>query len=93
MRADFRGLPEQNHPMLCERLRRALADPGETMTLGLRIKEIIVSGSMAVVRLTWTATVKGTDGKPRTEDEQGLDVFARQADGAWKIVRYMAYPE
>lgn len=92
LRADFLGLPEQNHPQVCERLRKALADPGETLTLGLRIQEVMVSGSQAVVRLTWTATATGADGKRQAEDEQGLDVFARQPDGTWKIIRYMAYP-
>lgn len=48
---------------------------------------------MAMVRLTWTATVVTPDGRRQTDEELGLDVFARQADGAWKIVRYIAYPQ
>lgn len=92
LRADFQGLPEQDHTQICTRLRKTLADPDARLTLGLRIQEVIVSGSTAVVRLTWTNTVPGADGKPRSEDERGLDVFARQPDGRWKIVRYMAYP-
>lgn len=93
LRADIQGLPEQSHPMVCERLRRALAPTGEPIALGMRIHEVMVSGSTAVVRLTWSSTVAGRDGRPQTEDEQGLDVFARQPDGSWKIVRYMAYPK
>ncbi len=93
LRADIQGLPEQNYPLVCERLRKALASPGEPIVLGLRIKEITVSGAMAVARVTWTSTVMGPHGQPQAEDEQGLDVFARQPDGSWKIVRYMAYAE
>jgi hypothetical protein len=28
-----------------------------------------------------------------TTDEPDLDVFARQPDGGWKIIRYLAYEE
>lgn len=91
LRADIQGLPEQNYPLVCERLRKALAAPGEPIVLGLHVQEVIVSDAMAVARVTWTSTVTGTDGQPQTEHEQGLDVFARQADGRWKIVRYMAH--
>jgi len=90
---DFQGLPEQNYGLLCDRLHKALASETPNITYGLRIKEVIVSGDLAVVRLTWISTVTGSDGASETDDEQGLDVFARQADGSWKIIRYIAYPE
>lgn len=93
LRYDFQGLPEQTYALLCERLHKALADRSRTIEYGLRIKEIVVSGSMAVVRLTWISTVTGADGVRRTDDEQGLDVFQRQPDGSWKIIRYIAYPD
>ena len=90
---DFQGLPEQNYTLLCDRLHKALASETPNITYGLRIKEVIVSGDLAVVRLTWISTVTGADGTGETDDEQGLDVFAKQADGSWKIIRYIAYPE
>lgn len=93
LRADFQGVPELNHAKVCGRLKGALADPADNTTLALHIKELIVSGPMAMVRLTWTATVVTPDGRRQTDEELGLDVFARQADGAWKIVRYIAYPQ
>jgi steroid delta-isomerase len=31
-------------------------------------------------------------GKQATHDETGLDVFGRQPDGSWTIIRYIAYP-
>lgn len=89
---DFQGLPEQNYSMLCDRLHKALADKSKQFSYGLRIKEVIVSGPLAVVRLTWISTVTGADGVSHTDDEEGLDVFAKQSDGAWKIIRYIAYP-
>jgi uncharacterized protein (TIGR02246 family) len=90
---DFRGLPEQNYSLLCDRLHKALASETPNITYGLRIKEVIVSDDLAVVRLTWISTVKAADGTSETDDEQGLDVFAKQPDGAWRIIRYIAYPD
>jgi ketosteroid isomerase-like protein len=85
-------LPEQTYPLLRDRLHRVLADHTKSFQYGLHIKEVIVLGSLAVVRLTWISTVTGSDGRSTTDDEPGLDVFQRQRDGTWKIIRYMAYP-
>ncbi len=90
---DFKGLPEQNYTLLCDRLHKALAVETPNITYGLRIKEVLVSGDLAVVRLTWISTVTAANGTSETDDEQGLDVFARQPGGGWKIIRYIAYPE
>jgi steroid delta-isomerase len=90
---DFQGLPEQNYTLLCDRLHKALASETPNITYGLRIKEVIVSGELAIVRLTWISTVTAADGTRDTDDEQGLDVFARQTDGSWRIIRYIAYPD
>jgi steroid delta-isomerase len=93
LRYDFQGLPEQNYEQLCARLNKALADTARTFNYGLDVKEVIVRGSFAVVRLTWISTLTTADGKSETANEPGLDVFERQPDGAWKIIRYIAYPE
>jgi ketosteroid isomerase-like protein len=92
LRYDFHGLPEQNYALLCDRLHRVLADHTKSFQYGLHIKEVILSESLAVVRLTWISTVTGSDGHSTTGEEPGLDVFQRQRDGSWKIIRYMAYP-
>jgi ketosteroid isomerase-like protein len=92
LRYDFQGLPEQTYPLLCERLHRALANTARSIHYGLTIKEVLVSDRLAVVRLTWTSTVTDESGKQVTHDEIGLDVFGRQPDGGWKIIRYIAYP-
>lgn len=53
-----------------------------------------MSGDLAVVRLVWTLTV-ATVGVAKTAiaDEPGMDVFRKQPDGTWKIVRYIGYEE
>jgi steroid delta-isomerase len=90
LRYDFRGLPERDYEALCALLRRVLADKSRTFTYSLDIKEIIVSGDLAVVRLVWTSKLNA-DGKTVETKEPGLDVFRRQPDGSWKIARYIAY--
>lgn len=57
------------------------------------IKEILIFGDVAVVRLVWTLTVTAKDGSKTKTIEPGMDVFGRQADGSWKIERYMSYEQ
>jgi steroid delta-isomerase len=46
------------------------------------------------VRLTWTLTVRQKDsGRAVTSLEPGLDVFRRQSDGRWRIIRYIGYEQ
>jgi steroid delta-isomerase len=54
------------------------------------IHEIVVSGDLAVVRLTWTLTTE-LAGKQDTTTEEGMDVFRRQPDGRWSIARFVAF--
>jgi uncharacterized protein (TIGR02246 family) len=90
--AQVRGRPERGYAVQCDLLKSSLADQSKTYRYALAIREIIVSGDLAVVRQTWTMTVKRKDsGAESTSDEYGLDVFRRQADGSWKIARYMSY--
>jgi ketosteroid isomerase-like protein len=50
------------------------------------IREILVDGDLATVKLFWTLTVTDPTGKVLdTGVEDGLDVFVRQPDGRWKI--------
>ena len=92
LRYDFRGTPERDYNAMCDGLHRTLGDSSRTLTYSFDIKEIIVSGDMAVVRLVWTSRLSQPGAGPVTETrEPGLDVFRRQPDGRWRISRYMAY--
>jgi len=91
LRYDYRGFPERDYEALCGLLRRSLADPTKRFAYAHDIREIIVSGDLAVVRLTWTLTVTIRGASPVESKEPGLDVFRRQPDGSWKIVRYIGY--
>jgi uncharacterized protein (TIGR02246 family) len=92
LRYDFRGSPERDYNAMCSLLHRALSDQAKKITYSFDIKEIIVSGDMAIVRLVWTSKVSQAGSSQVTETrEPGLDVFRRQPDGTWRIARYMAY--
>ena len=88
--AQYRGQPERGYYALCGLLRRSLEDRDKRYSYDLAIKEIMVEGDLAVVRLTWTLIVHGADGAS-TSVEPGIDIFRRQSDGSWKIARYIAY--
>lgn len=92
LRYDFRGTPERDYNAMCSGLKRTLGDRSKTLTYSFDIKEIIVSGDLAVVRLVWTSRVTDDGASQATVTrEPGLDVFRRQPDGKWRIIRYLAY--
>ena len=92
LRYDYRGFPERGYRDICDLLHGSLSDPQRRFAYALDIKEIIVSGDFEAVRLIWTLTAV-TRNPPASErtQEYGIDLFRRQADGSWKIIRYLAY--
>jgi steroid delta-isomerase len=95
LRAQFRGQPERDHDGVCTLLKRSMSDPATRYSYALAIKEILVLGDHAVVRLIWTLTVqiKSAPGDDASIEEPGMDLFKRQPDGRWKIIRYIAYED
>jgi steroid delta-isomerase len=91
LRYDYRGFPERDYTALCGLLRRSLADSTKQFGYALDVREVIVSGDLAIVRLVWTLKTTVAGAPPIESKEPGLDVFRRQSDGTWKIVRYIAY--
>jgi uncharacterized protein (TIGR02246 family) len=91
LRYDFRGYPERDYRDICDRMQRSLGDKSKTYSYDLDVREIIVSGDIAVVRLVWKLTVTLPNGRQVVSVEPGMDVFRKEPDGAWKIIRYIAY--
>ena len=83
----YPGAPERNRDAFCAQMRGQFSDSSKTFRYDEPdIKEIIVDGDLATVRLFWTLTVRDTSGKVlETIQEDGVDVFRRQPDGSWKI--------
>jgi steroid delta-isomerase len=79
LRYDYRGFPERGYRELCELLHRSLSKQEKKFAYAVDIREILVFGDLAIVRLTWT--LKVTDMAPAaaaTTEEPGLDVFRRR---------------
>jgi len=91
LRYDFRGYPERDYRDICDRMQRSLGDKTKTYSYDLDVREIIVSGDIAVVRLIWKLTVTLRNGQQVVSTEPGMDVLRKEPDGAWKIIRYIAY--
>lgn len=93
LRYDFRGFPERGYDDVCQRLQQALRDTSKQYAYALDIHDIIVSGdgSLAVVRLDWTLHITLPNGQVVTTREPGMDVLRKGPDGAWQIIRYIAY--
>ena len=91
LRYDFRGYPERDYNDVCARMKRSLSDASKRYAYALDIREILLSGDLAIVRLVWTLTVTLGNGQELTSIEPGMDVLRKEPDGAWKIIRYIAY--
>jgi uncharacterized protein (TIGR02246 family) len=91
LRYDFRGYPERDYRDICDRMQRSLGDASKTYSYDLDVREIVVSGDIAVVRLVWRLTVTLPNGQQVVSVEPGMDLFRKEPDGAWKIIRYIAY--
>lgn len=85
-----RGQGDTDYATRCDILTRSLADPAREYHYDLNLHEVIVEGDLAVVRLTWTLFVSPLN---VTAVEPGIDIFRKEADGKWRIIRYLSYEE
>lgn len=86
----YPGLPDDTYPREVERAARA--GPPRT-TYQVDVREVMVSGTMAVVRDIWTFSTKNASGAPTVEKVKSFEVWRRQPDGRWKISRWISAPE
>ncbi len=85
-----RGQGDRDYETRCDILTKSLADPARDFHYEVDIHEVIVEGDLAVVRLTWTLFVTSLN---VTAIEPGMDVLRKEADGQWRIIRYLSYEE
>jgi uncharacterized protein (TIGR02246 family) len=77
--------------LLCSRLSALLAKPGLQLHYdNPDIREIIVAGDIAVVRLFWTLTARAGV-EQDTGTEAAIDIFKHQPDGEWSIARFISF--
>ena len=85
-----RGQGDRDYATRCDILTKSINDPARDFHYEVDIHEVMVSGDLAVVRLTWTLFMTPLN---VTVVEPGMDVFRKEADGRWRIVRYLSYEE
>lgn len=61
-------------------------------TYALKIEEVIVDGSLAVVRDVWTQTTGQDAGADKVGTFRSFEVWRKQPDGSWKISRWIDGP-
>jgi ketosteroid isomerase-like protein len=61
-------------------------------TYALTINEVIVDGSLAVVRDTWTETTRQESAPDKINTFRSFEVWRRQPDQSWKISRWIDGP-
>jgi ketosteroid isomerase-like protein len=92
LRYKFGEIPDRGYKDICTALRRSLGDETHRSHYTLDLREILVFGDIAVVRLIWTLDEsKGGSSVTVRSLEPGMDIFQHQKDGSWKIIRYLAY--
>ncbi|WP_024279647.1 nuclear transport factor 2 family protein [Xanthobacter sp. 126] len=89
LKSDVQGAPAGDKAAVCARLAKALAKSPGKLAYVCQIHEILVSGDLAMVRLTWVLTER-PGGNALSRDE-GMDILRRDPDGLWRIARFMAF--
>jgi len=69
------------------------ADPTRRSRTQVTVNEVMVSGRMAVVRDTWVITQWKPSGDSTVLKIRGFEVWQPQADGVWRIARWISAPE
>ena len=84
------GALEAGKDAVCARLAKVLSKTDVSLQYRPDIREIIVSGDTAAVRLFWILTTE-KGGAKEESTEAGIDIFQRQTDGRWSIARFIAF--
>jgi len=88
LQSTVQGQGEADYATRCALIAKAIDDPSRDFRYSVDIKDIGVDGDLGFVRLDWTLTIMPGN---LSSLEPGLDIFRREADGVWRIVRYMSY--
>jgi ketosteroid isomerase-like protein len=77
-----------------EQAQAAHPRPGRKPTrYEVTVNEVMVSGSLAVVRDSWRFTTNPGSADSSVSSVRSFEVWRRQPDGAWKIARWISAPE
>ena len=92
LRYKFGKISDRGYSDVCTGLRRLLGDATHRSHYTLDLREILVYGDIAVVRLIWILDEQKEGSSVTVRSlEPGMDIFQHHKDGTWKIIRYLAY--
>ena len=89
----YPGIPDMGYDELVKAYDEMTAPrPGVKARTSPEIEEILVSGDLGIIRITWTTTTTETN-PPRewTRRMRDLQVWRRESDGTWKFARGMHF--
>ncbi|MBA3323877.1 MAG: nuclear transport factor 2 family protein [Rhodobacteraceae bacterium] len=84
--------PDAGKAAVCERLARLLEQDDRRFSYDADVEEVLVWGDHAAVRLTWTLEI-AAGGETSRGVERGIDLFRRDPDGVWRIMRFIAFTD
>ncbi len=88
---DF-GVEPGDYNSLCKRLRQALGEAAFRYHYAPEIREILISGDLAVVNIVWTLTVTRNGHAGQTVvTEPAMYVMRHEPDGNWRVFRFLAF--
>ncbi|MCF1707325.1 nuclear transport factor 2 family protein [Tabrizicola sp. J26] len=88
--AEIQDGPTADHAAVCSKIGELLGKDDVELTYTPQIDEVLPMGDYALIRLTWSLRID-RNGDVTTSSERGFDLFRKEADGKWRIVRYLAY--
>ena len=88
-----KALPEKNFEQICTGLKRTINDTNYQHRYTSEIKDVVMSGDLAVVSVVWTLHTYSVASKKTTiVKEISIDIMKKQPnDHTWKMIRFMAY--
>ena len=91
----YPGQPDDTYEKEMQAAARPQSGKKPRTTTAVTINEVLVSGDMAVVRDTWTFTREPSEAPDASSPDviRSFEVWRKQADGSWKIARWISAPE
>jgi ketosteroid isomerase-like protein len=90
--ADYQGARTKDYAGICNGFKTIFQEKDVIYHNDFKIHQIVRANDLAAVRITWYLNVYKEGAHVSAIQEEGLDVFQRQANGNWEIVNFIAYP-
>jgi steroid delta-isomerase len=89
----FPGVPDIDYSALQKGYAEMIAQPETTrITTVPTVQEVMVSGDLGIVRVTWTTTIEVAGAERKVRSARDMQVWRRTA-GEWQFVRGMYFHE